>query len=190
MRRSALFVLVLGAALGSASGFAAPPPQGGGGGGGGGRPGYGGGGSAAHGPAYGHGGGYGGGYGYGHGGWYGGRYGYPYYGYGLALGLGYGTGWALGYPGYGYYWGAPYSYYPYYPYYPYGYVLPTAPAYTINEELVYVQPPQNEAPNPPAQQPSAGYWYYCTAPAGYHPYVTQCTRPWLAVDPQTGTQVR
>jgi hypothetical protein len=27
----------------------------------------------------------------------------------------------------------------------------------------------------------SGYWYYCQNPAGYYPYVTQCTVGWQAV---------
>ncbi len=113
------------------------------------------------------------------------------YGFGLGLGLGYGygfgygTGWALtgGYPWY--YWGAPA-----YGGYPYGYGVTTVPALITNEDLVFVQPPPTDAAGPPPQQPSSGYWYYCTAPAGYYPYVEQCTRPWIAVQPQAGTPAR
>jgi hypothetical protein len=28
------------------------------------------------------------------------------------------------------------------------------------------------------------YWYYCSAPAGYYPYVTQCYGPWQPVPAQ------
>lgn len=31
--------------------------------------------------------------------------------------------------------------------------------------------------------PTPGYWYYCTNPAGYYPYVQACTVPWQAVAP-------
>jgi len=30
----------------------------------------------------------------------------------------------------------------------------------------------------------AGYWYYCTDPAGYYPYVQSCNQGWVAVIPQ------
>ena len=30
----------------------------------------------------------------------------------------------------------------------------------------------------------ANYWYYCTEPAGYYPYVQNCSRNWLQVVPQ------
>ena len=179
MRLVALFLLMLGAALGATPSIAAPPPSGGGG-----RPAYGGGhwgGGHPHGgggpyrPGY-------GGWGHGYGGW---GYGYP--GYGFTLGLGYGAGWALtgGYPWY--YWGAPV--YPGY-YYPYGYGVTTMPALSVNEDLVYVQRPPIDVASPPAQQPGSGYWYYCTEPAGYYPYVQQCTRPWIAVQPQAATPAR
>ena len=28
------------------------------------------------------------------------------------------------------------------------------------------------------------YWYYCTQPAGYFPYVKACSQAWLKVVPQ------
>jgi len=38
----------------------------------------------------------------------------------------------------------------------------------------------------PAAQalPPTHYWYYCTEPAGYYPYVQRCTVPWMTVLPQ------
>ena len=80
-------------------------------------------------------------------------------------------GWAwpyyYGYP-YGYPYAYPFAYYPYdYPYYdPY-------PAYAPNTFV---------APAPSA--PSTVYWYYCTDPAGYYPYVRTCSKPWMPVLPQ------
>jgi hypothetical protein len=55
----------------------------------------------------------------------------------------------------------------------------------LNEGVTYVQQAQAEVapPPPPTRQPTS-YWYYCTEPAGYFPYVQQCTRPWVAVLPQ------
>ena len=33
-----------------------------------------------------------------------------------------------------------------------------------------------------AQQPQVSqYWYYCSNPAGYYPYVSQCSLPWQTV---------
>lgn len=51
------------------------------------------------------------------------------------------------------------------PVYPY-------PDFYIPPTVVIEQPPGP----PPAQ-----YWYYCDLPAGYYPYVTQCSVPWKAV---------
>ncbi len=117
--------------------------------------------------------GYGPGYGYGRWGW-----GYPGYGFGygwgLGLGLAYGTGWALASSPW--YWGVP-------AYYPYGYVAPGYPALALDENLSYLQQPQAEVIATPLPRRAASYWYYCTEPAGYYPYVQQCARPWIAVQP-------
>ncbi len=41
---------------------------------------------------------------------------------------------------------------------------------------------------PPAYiQRSEDYWYYCTDPPGYYPYVTYCRSAWLTVVPQPET---
>ena len=75
------------------------------------------------------------------------------------------------------YWGAwPYQYndgyYPYYDeYYPY-------PVYPSDPTTVYVEPQQQVAPAPEY------YWYYCTNPAGYYPYVQNCNNAWMTVVPQ------
>jgi hypothetical protein len=38
---------------------------------------------------------------------------------------------------------------------------------------------------PPMIAPPRGpMWYWCAAPAGYYPYVTQCSVPWQAVPPR------
>jgi hypothetical protein len=145
-------------------------------------PGYAGGSGGAHvAPAHGHGGARwtGGPYrpGYGYGGWryvYPG-YGYGYgYGYGFGLGLGYGSGWALT-TAWPWYWGAP-------SYYPGGYLAPGYPTLWLDEDLSYVQQPQAEIVAPQSNR-GATYWYYCTEPAGYYPYVQQCAKPWIAVQP-------
>ena len=39
------------------------------------------------------------------------------------------------------------------------------------------QPPLAPVPPPAAPQ----YWYYCTDPAGYYPYIAQCRVNWQAV---------
>jgi len=66
-------------------------------------------------------------------------------------------------------WGPPY--YPYYPYYSY------PPSYE-EETPVYVQPPAQGQP-----QEGDYYWYYCTNPQGYYPYVKKCPNGWLKVVP-------
>nr|MBP6778806.1 hypothetical protein [Piscinibacter sp.] len=56
----------------------------------------------------------------------------------------------------------------------------------VNPPPFEEQPAVERAPDAPqaaAQQP--GYWYYCTEPAGYYPYVNTCSRPWIAVNPTT-----
>jgi hypothetical protein len=85
-----------------------------------------------------------------------------------------GSGWGLGY-------GFPYTYaYPY----PAGYPLASFPV-VINATPItqtYIQKePIAEATIQPA--PSGNYWYYCTEPAGYFPYVQNCSQPWITVTP-------
>jgi len=66
-------------------------------------------------------------------------------------------------------WGPPYPYYGPYPYYP-------APPVVIERQPpVYVQP----SPQPEEQD----YWYFCTKPEGYYPYVKRCPGGWLTVVP-------
>ncbi|MDD2761640.1 MAG: hypothetical protein PHH11_15275 [Methylomonas sp.] len=80
-------------------------------------------------------------------------------------------------PGFSFYFGLPlysrpYYSYPYYPYYPPSIVtVPTEPP-------VYIErtPPQTVQPQP-------GYWYYCSNPEGYYPYVRECPSGWRQVDP-------
>lgn len=63
-------------------------------------------------------------------------------------------------------WGPPY--YPYYPYYPEPPVQEQPP--------VYVQPPAQS-------EEEQYYWYYCTNPQGYYPYVKECPNGWMKVVP-------
>jgi hypothetical protein len=37
---------------------------------------------------------------------------------------------------------------------------------------------------PAAAEPAASFWYYCTQPQGYFPYVQSCESAWLRVVPQ------
>lgn len=75
-------------------------------------------------------------------------------------------------PGWGPWWGPPYypyyHPYPYYPYYP-------APPVVQEEPRVYVAPEDDEE----------DYWYFCTNPQGYYPYVKECPGGWMKVIPST-----
>lgn len=104
-------------------------------------------------------------------------YRYPgYYGFGWGLGLGYGAGWAVATsPAWG--WGVPPSAYLMPSWVPMGVAVPPTSAV---EEVVAESAP---APAPQALPQQPGYWYYCTEPAGYYPYVNTCSRPWIAVQP-------
>jgi len=104
--------------------------------------------------------------------WGGWGYGYPRYGYGYGWGsgLGYGVGVALATAPY-WGWGWPPAYY----------VAPSWVPTTPLVEQVVVEERAPAAPQSAPQQP--GYWYYCTEPAGYYPYVSTCSRPWIAVNP-------
>lgn len=97
-----------------------------------------------------------------------------YYGPGLGYWGAWNYGWGLGY-------GIPYTYpFPY----PVGYPLASAPL-VINTTPItqtYIQQePIADAAIQPA--PAVNYWYYCTQPAGYFPYVQNCSQPWMKVIP-------
>lgn len=86
-------------------------------------------------------------------------------------------GFAFGGPGYWPYYGAPYPYYyPYHPYYSYPYYgyPPTMPVQT--SPPVYVERGQDEAEG-------EYYWYYCSNPKGYYPYIGVCNTNWQRVTP-------
>jgi hypothetical protein len=125
----------------------------------------------ARGGSSGHGGGsfHGGGFSVHHGGWGGGFHhgGWGHGGYygGLGMfGLGYGMGYYGGFP-YGGYGG----------YYNYPSTIVTVP----------VTPPVYIQQTPPAnQQYQSGYWYYCTNPEGYYPYIRECLTRWQQVAPR------
>jgi hypothetical protein len=118
----------------------------------------------------GHYGGYRGGYYGGYRGWYYGRfYGRGFYPYWGLYGWGY-WGWPLlgwayaGWPYYAYA-GYPYLGWPYYsPYY--------------SSDVATAPPVYNEP-----EQPQSQYWYYCTNPQGYYPYIRSCPGGWLTVVP-------
>jgi len=154
MRRTLVSLMI--AALVVASGGALAQGRGSGGAG------HGGGGGGWHG---GGGGWHGGGGGWHGGGWHGG-------GWHGSVGVYFGPYWGWGWP---YYYGYPYPYYPY-PY-DYGYYsYDPYPAYVPSAPLTY----EERAPEPS----SNSYWYYCTDPAGYYPYVRSCSKPWMQVLPQ------
>ena len=39
-----------------------------------------------------------------------------------------------------------------------------------------------------APPPPQAFWYYCTEPPGYFPYVQSCSRAWIPVTPQVPAQ--
>lgn len=119
--------------------------------------------------AWAHGGGHGGG-GYYGGGHYGGHYGGHFYGYGGFYGRP-GVGFYFG-PGFGW----PYYPYPYYPYYAYPPAVVTAPS----SPPVYIQ----QGGGQPAPQGQGNFWYYCSNPQGYYPYIQECPGGWQPVPPQ------
>lgn len=55
------------------------------------------------------------------------------------------------------------------------------------EPPVYIQrqPTYSTTPPPQTAAPTAQVWYYCTDPAGYYPYVSNCAQPWVSVDPSS-----
>lgn len=111
-------------------------------------------------------------------GWHGG-YRSPRVGIYYGPGFGYWSAWNYGW-GWGY--GVPYPYaYPYAVGYPFAYtplVINTTPI----QQTYIQQEPVAEASVQPV--PPVNYWYYCTQPAGYFPYVRNCNQPWMKVLPQ------
>ncbi|MBS4097978.1 MAG: hypothetical protein KGZ83_14195 [Sulfuricella sp.] len=93
-----------------------------------------------------------------------------------------------------------YYYPPYPPYQPMVVVPPTPPVYIERTDIppaLTVQPPPAiqapaPAPVPPAVQAPApapeSYWYYCTDPQGYYPYVKSCPLGWQKVAPAVPQQ--
>ena len=65
-----------------------------------------------------------------------------------------------------------------YPYYNYSYnpsqtiIVPSSPTYVEQNTLI------EDSPEHPAE-----YWYYCTSPEGYYPYVKECSTDWQKVNP-------
>jgi hypothetical protein len=70
---------------------------------------------------------------------------------------------------------------PYYYGYPYyGYPYTPSPTIVVPSSPTYVE--QNTIIEDSSEHP-AGYWYYCTNPAGYYPYVKECSTDWQKVNP-------
>lgn len=96
-----------------------------------------------------------------HGGWGHGR---SFYSLGFGFGPGYYGGYYPYYGGYGGYGG-------YYGY-PSVVAVPASPP-------VYIQ----QSP-PVSHQYQPGYWYYCSNPEGYYPYIKECLNSWQQVEPR------
>lgn len=159
MQKISAIALAIGLSVSAFSGaaLAAPGHSGGGGGHSSGFS-HSGGGHGGHSGGHGHGGYHGDGYHHGHG----------YYGYGLGLGLGLGLGAYYGSP----YWDGGYGAYDY----------PDA-----DDDGDYSDagppPPDGNVPPPPPDSTGPGgtpYWYHCSSPEGYYPYVKSC-RNWEPV---------
>lgn len=85
-------------------------------------------------------------------------------------------------PGFSFYLGAPLLFpRPYYPAYPYYYPYYPREIITVPAEPpVYIERERSQPQGGPLPE---GYWYYCSNPAGYYPYVNQCPGGWQQVDP-------
>ncbi len=82
-------------------------------------------------------------------------------------------GWRAGYWGPGY-WGP----------WPYAWGAAVALPYAVAPLVVNTVPAVPVIVQPAPEAPATSYWYYCTQPAGYFPYVQQCAQPWMKVVPQ------
>ena len=88
-----------------------------------------------------------------------------HFGHGGHVSLGFYIGAPFWGPGW---WGPAYTGYPYYP----------PRTVTIRQ-----QPDTYSSQSVPADKPT--YWYFCTEPEGYYPYVKHCPKGWLKVVPST-----
>jgi hypothetical protein len=91
-------------------------------------------------------------------------------------------------PGWGYY---PRPYYrPYYPgpyLYPDPYYAPAPVVVVPSAPPVYIE--RNDAAVETAPAPDTNqYWYYCSGPNKYYPYVKECPGGWQKVLPQPGNR--
>jgi hypothetical protein len=96
------------------------------------------------------------------------------------FGIGFHFGAPFGYRYYPYYRYPAYSFHPYHPYYPYPPAVITVPS----QPPVYIE---KELDRSSSGRPG-GYWYYCTDPPGYYPYVKECGEEWQPVPAQPPTK--
>jgi hypothetical protein len=91
-------------------------------------------------------------------------------------------GWRGGYwgPRAGVYVGAP----AYWAGWPYAWGAAYAVPYAVAPWVVNATPAPQVIVQPAPAAPADSYWYYCTQPAGYFPYVQNCSQPWMKVVPQ------
>src|SRR5712692_9438767 len=67
--------------------------------------------------------------------------------------------------------------------YPYAYYPPSV--YYYPPPVYYYPPPAIvESPPPLYAPPQAQYWYWCSNPQGYYPYIQDCPSGWRPVSPQ------
>jgi hypothetical protein len=102
-----------------------------------------------------------------------------YYGYGPSPRF-YGRAWYGGHWYHGWYGGRP------------GWWWLVGGTWYLYPDYVYPYPdpyavPLVAIPAPPPSAAGSPYWYWCSNPTGYYPYVSQCSQPWQAV--AAGVQV-
>lgn len=98
-------------------------------------------------------------------------------------------GWRAGYGGPGpRYWGPGPGYWGpgpgYWGVWPYAWGAAAALPYAAAPLVVQAAPAPPVVVQAAPEVPATSYWYYCTQPAGYFPYVQQCAQPWMKVVPQ------
>ena len=67
---------------------------------------------------------------------------------------------------------------------PYAWGAAYAVPYAVAPVVVNATPAPQVIVQPAPAAPADSYWYYCTQPAGYFPYVQNCSQPWMKVVPQ------
>lgn len=79
-------------------------------------------------------------------------------------------------------WGWGPWYYPYAPYFP-SYAYPYDPYYYAASPVVIERQPQTYVEPAPQHEEKQYYWYFCSDPQGYYPYVQKCPKGWKKVVP-------